>query len=272
MKIKQMRSMKLQWIAALCCLCAHASLADDALFIGNSYTYGGPEMIVTNHGGVPKLVEAIAASKGKTLTTLMITKAGKDLAYHLAKGTATKAVSAKKWNWVVLQDFSDEATHAGNLDAFFKSADTFYRQISQSDPEAKVVLYEPWARPADSPFYTGKSTARTFINVGQMNEEIQKNYLQLAGTLGAMEPGDHVELAPVGQAFERSLEENPGIDLYFSDKHHANVSGDYLAALVIYATLYKDNPEGATRSFFGTEVEPEVAAKLQAVAKEVSKE
>jgi hypothetical protein len=257
-------------MAALCCFWAHASAADEALFIGNSYTYGGPEVIVTNHGGIPKLVEAIAASKGKTLTTLMITKAGKDLAYHLAQGTAAKAVSAKKWDWVVLQDFSEEATHAGNLASFFKSAVTFYNQINQSDPGAKVVLYEPWARPADSPCYTGRSTATTFIDAGQMNEEIQKNYLQLTGTLGAIDPGDPVELALVGAAFERSLKENPGIDLYFSDKHHANVSGDYLAALVIYATLYKDDPEGATRSFFGAEVAPDVAAKLQAVAKEVS--
>lgn len=263
----------LPFIALLAvCLCPAARLrADDALFIGNSYTYGGPEMVVTNHGGVPKLVEAIAASKGKKLSTLMLTVGGKDLGYHLAQPKTDEDLKAKAWDWVVLQDFSTEATHVGGkLDDFFKNGEIFYKRIMAADPKAKIVLYETWARPKGSPFYSGTSTDKTFVDVAQMDAEIQKNYTDLYKKLEAIDPGTQLEFAPVGLAFQRSHEKYPDINLNYSDLHHANVEGDYLAALVIYATLYQDSPKGATREFFGTSVDAAVAEKLQAIADEVA--
>ena len=255
--------------AAILALFAFQSLwAEDALFIGNSYTYGGPETTVRNHGGVPKIVEAIAASKGKRLSTLMVTVGNMDLAYHLAQKRTEEALASRKWNWVVLQDFSSEATHIGHVDSFFASGLIFYRRIISDSSQTKMVLYEPWARPKGSPFYTGTDTATTFTTVSSMNLEIQSNYCRLINTLKAITPRDQVELAPVGEAFERSLQENPDIQLYYPDGHHASLEGSYLAALVIYATLYRDDPNGATRNFFGTEIPEEIAVKLQAVAHE----
>ena len=241
---------------------------ESALFIGISYTFGGPEMVVTNHGGIPKIVEAIAVSEGKGLSTRMVTKSGKDLAYHLKQGQAEAAINEKKWDWVILQDFSSEATHVGNLDSFFQSSEAFCEMIARNSPATKVVLYETWARPAGSAFYTGTSTARTFIDAKQMNEEIRANYRQLAGKLRKMEPKSEIVIAPVGEAFEISAKEHPEIKLYNADEHHANVAGDYLASLVIYNSLYREGLKGAAEKFLGTEVDPDTAAKLQAVAEE----
>lgn len=244
--------------------------ADDALFIGNSYTYGGPEKVINEHGGVPKLVEAIAASKGKTISTLMLTVGGKDLGFHLGEPKTDEDLKAKNWGWVVLQDFSTEATHVGALDDFFKNGETFCKRIMAESPKAKIVLYETWARPKESPFYSGVSTPKTFTDVAQMNTEIQKNYTELYHRLQAIDTGGQVEMAPVGLAFERSLEKYPDINLSYSDLHHANVEGNYLAALVIYATIYHDSPKGATREFFGTSIDAATATKLQEIADEVT--
>jgi hypothetical protein len=242
------------------------SRAENALFIGNSYTFGGPEKVIYDHGGVPKLVEAIAAGKGKKLSTVMLAVGGKDLGYHLQQPKTREDLNLEKWDWVVLQDFSSEATHVGKVDEFFKNGETFERRIMQESPNAKIVLYETWARPRGSPFYTGTATAKTFVDVAQMNAEIQENYTELFHRMVEIDPGSQVELAPVGLAFERSLEKYPEINLYCPDMHHANTEGSYLAALVIYATLYQDSPMGATREFFGVSLDPGVAGKLQEIA------
>jgi len=244
--------------------------AEDALFIGNSYTYGGPEKVIADHGGVPKLVEAIAISKGKSLTTLQLASGGKAWWFHLQQSRTEQALSAKNWDWVVLQDFSTEPTHVGKPDEFFKSGETFYQRIRHHSPKAKIVLYETWARPKGSQFYTGISTPKTFVDAAQMNTEIQSNYTKLYHRLEVLDPGAQMELAPVGLAFERSLAKYPDLKLHGRDLHHANTAGSYLAALVIYATIYHDSPKGATREFFGASLDAEVAAKLQAIAVEVA--
>jgi hypothetical protein len=256
-------------LLALCLYAIPTLCAEDALFIGNSYTYGGNEPVISGNGGVPKLVEVIAASKGRKLSTVMLAVGGKDWGFHLQQPKTEEDLGAKPWDWVVLQDFSTEATHAGNPDEFFKNGATFCKLIMANSPKTKIVLYETWARPKGSPFYSGKSTATTFVDAVEMNGEIDKNYTELFHRLEAVDPGE-VELAPVGLAFERTLEKYPGINLSSPDLHHANVEGNYLAALVIYATIYQDSPKGATREFFGASLDAGVAAKLQEIADEVT--
>src|SRR5438105_3010113 len=98
----------------LACLPAYRLYAEDILFIGNSFTYGAGDKAIQEHGGVPKLVEAIAASKGRTIQTMMVVAGGKDWGFHLAQPNTATALSAKKWDFVVLQDLSTKATHVGN--------------------------------------------------------------------------------------------------------------------------------------------------------------
>ncbi len=53
-------------------------------------------------------------------------------------------------------------------------------------------------------------------------------------------------MAPVGLAFQRALEERPDLDLYNDDGMHANPQGTYLTLAVLYATIFEQNPVGAT--------------------------
>jgi len=244
--------------------------AEDVLFIGNSYTAGGPNAEIRKHGGIPKLVEEIAASKGRKLSTMMLAPGGKDWAFDLKEPITETTIELKKWDWVVLQDFSTEPTHIGDLTRFFQDGETLYKQIRKSSPRTKVLLYETWARAKGHEYYTGVSTEKTFVDPAEMAAELHKNYTELHHRLEALEPGDQVGLALVGEAFARCTNKYPDIKLHWSDKHHSSIQGGYLTALVIYASLFHDSPKGAAHEIFGITLDPVEAEKLQQIADEVT--
>jgi hypothetical protein len=251
-------------------LVAGASLtarADDVLFVGNSFTFGATAPAVQKHGGVPKLFEEIATAKGKQVATAAVTGGGKDLAWHLAQPATEKALGSKTWTWVVLQDFSTRPTHLGKVEEFIHDGETFSERIAQNSRHAGIVLYETWARPPGA-FYLLKPN----FGPEQMMRELHENYGRLRDDLATKYPGREARVAPVGTAFARDVAEYPAINLDAADHHHATAEGYYLAALVIYETIYHDSAKGAPVSFFhGEVVFPEdVAAKLQGIADEVA--
>jgi len=254
----------------LFCLSSLSLPADDILFIGNSFTFGAGDPQVEKNGGVPKLVEAIATSKGKTASTVMVTTGGKDWGFHLANPATDTALKSKPWNWVVIQDYSTQATHVGNVAEFMKNGEAFDDRISQESPQAKIVLYETWALDAKNPIFTSTSGPKQFANPDEMIGELVKNYTALQTALQAKDPNRQVDLAPVGKAFSRCLQEHPEINLHAKDMKHASRDGSYLSALVIYATIFRDSPKGATKTFPGFTVDAREADSLQAVADEVT--
>jgi hypothetical protein len=266
-----MRLLRLLALASLAPLLFLSLRAEDVLFIGNSFTYGakgslGGETPVEHYGGVPKLLEAIAASKGKAVSTRMVVSGGKDWGWHLAQPVTEEALRAKPWDWVVLQDYSTKPTHLGDPAAFQKDGELFLHRIQADTPGAKVALYETWARAKDHPFYQGVSGPHSFADPAEMTGEIQKAYAALALDLKGLDPSRNIVVAPVGSAFALSLGQNPQIDLHNKDRYHASTEGYYLAALVIYATLFHDSPVGATREFTGFSLDPAVTDALQKAA------
>ena len=51
-------------------------------------------------------------------------------------------------------------------------------------------------------------------------------------------------MAPVGIAWENCLRRHPGIALYQADGQHPTEAGSYLAACVMYCTLFGKSPLG----------------------------
>jgi hypothetical protein len=253
----------------LICCPVSLSFGADLLFIGNSFTYGGEEAAVVKFGGVPKLVEAIASSRQKTASTLMVTTGGKDWGFHLANPATDSALKVRSWDGVVLQDYSTQPTHAGDTGAFMRNGQLFYDRIAKESPLAEIVLYETWAYAATHKIFAVSPTAHQFTDPAQMTAELAKNYAALRQVLQARDPHRIVALARVGEAFARSLQENPGINLYAGDFKHPSRQGCYLAALVIYSTFFHDSPVGATRTLPGFTLEADEAAKLQAVAQQI---
>jgi len=248
------------WVSVLLIAGAASSArAQSILFIGNSFTRS-----------IPTPITAITKAKGKPFDFDVVAKSHTNWGYHIGKGApeTEKALTEKKWDFVVLQDLSDEPTHTGNVKAFMADGEAFYKKIRKLAPTAKVVLYETWAMGAESNTYTKDSTPTTFANPTEMSDELIKNYEALAAKLESLEPGEQVLLAPVGAAFARCSQLYPKIDLHGADHKHFSDTGRYLAALVIYATIYNDTPVGPGKTP-GIKEDSETMANLQKVAKEV---
>jgi hypothetical protein len=244
--------------------------ADDVLFIGNSFTFGGSALVVQRNGGVPKLFEAIARAKGHQVTAFAVTAGGQDWSYHLAQPKTEKALMAKVWTWVVLQDLSTRPTQIGDEAKFLADGETFSDRIAQHSPNAGIVLYETWARPAGKFYETPPGNAFTG-GPAQMMAQLLLSYDNLSGDLAAKNATRPVRVARVGTAFARIKSEYPGIVVDAQDQHHATAAGYYEAALLMDEAIYDESVKGAPNTFFNGAlvIPPDEAAKLQSVADEV---
>jgi len=257
--------------------------ADDALFVGNSFTEA-------NH--LTKLVEDVAASKGRKLETGAHTRGGMGWSFHLSGTGINDQLKSKSWNWVVLQDYSTNATHINQSDrgGFEKTGEEFYDRIAQFAPQAAIVLYETWAYDGKSAIYKGAAPASDaeknaegkpeekkggkahspqaeFANPDEMMGEIQKSFTTLQATLQAKDAKRQVLIAPVGEAFAKCVHEHPEINIYSKDRKHPDLQGSYLAACVIYATCYHDSPVGAAPA---PTLKADEAKTLQEIAEAVT--
>jgi hypothetical protein len=260
------------WICAclLVALSAQTAHADDILFFGNSFTFGASVPGLSKNGGVPEMVEEIARAKAHALTVESLTSPGVTFGYHLTQPATAEALSSKVWRWVVLQDYSTEPTRMGNVPRFTRDGVTFSDRIAQHSPRAGIVLYETWARPPGVFYKT--SGGRQFSGPADMMSDLHNSYAALGKKLAAINPDRPVRVARVGTAFARCHAEFPAITLDATDHHHATQEGYYLAALVLYETIYHENVDGAPTTFFGgvVTVSAREANELQRVADEVA--
>jgi hypothetical protein len=243
--------------------------AEDVLFIGNSFTFGASVPVLQRNGGVPKLVEAISLGLGHDLTTDSVTSGGKDWTYHLAQPVTGTALGSKVWNWVVLQDYSTRPTRVGNVPQFMRDGEIFSDRIAQHSPQAGILLYETWARPAG--FFYHHPDGNRFTGPAQMMTDLHAAYGKLRDDLAARDKDRPVRVALVGTAFARCRVEAPAIPLDARDEHHSTPEGYYLAALVIEETLHPRSVKGAPAAFFqgALTIPASEAAKLQEIADEV---
>jgi hypothetical protein len=244
--------------------------ADDILFIGNSFTSGAAAPVVQKYGGVPALFEEMARAQGRPVETFALTASGKDWSYHLSQPATGRALRAKKWAWVVLQDLSTRPTHIGDVKKFLQDGNAFSKKIAAESPTAGILLFETWARPP-GPFYQ-VAPGNGFSGPNQMMDELHRAYARLRDDLAAQKQTRATKVAPIGTAFARAAAEFPALQLHASDHHHATAEGYYLAALVIDETLYGESVKGAPTIFFHGELTIPAgdAAKLQQVADEVA--
>lgn len=253
-----------QWIAVIALfgnglpLLAKES-PESILFIGNSFTLGAGVPAVGREMGVSGMVQKLAIASGqKTVMVKRVAKVSLDWGDHLADVSgAVTAVRSRVWDVIVLQDLSTAATNYGthNVEAFFKDGKSFQELIRSTSPKAKIVLFQPWARKATHNIYVGNNTLFPG-GPPQMQRMIGENHAKLAKEIGAT-------VACVGDAFAKCQETWPEMNLYNPDRYHANNLGGYLGALVIFATIYQQDPRGLPAL---AEVPQEQAVRLQALA------
>jgi len=231
-------------------------------FIGNSFTFGGP---------VPTIVEDLAIYAGWPEPNVEYRAVpGRTLAYHRGDDTDPEGAPqrvAEGWDVVVLQEQSTRPTdQLGDPEQFKEDATWFYDLAKMANPAARVVLYETWARRFDHAYYPG-----SFSDPAMMQAELRFHYYDAAErhipTFSTSAVTTDVAVAPCGDAWELQLEGGEPPRLHASDSWHAGAAGQYLNALVIYATIYRSLTDGlvALRG-----LAEDVAAQLQASADAVS--
>ncbi len=209
------------------------------LFIGNSFTFGGP---------VPAIVDALANDAGWPDPEVVYSAfGGESLQGHRNNRPQTlQRVDEGDWDVVVLQELSTRPTdNAGDPERFKADATWFHDRIKASSPDARVLLYETWARHPDHGIYPNR-----FANPTEMQAQLRFHYNDAAeryipaNAAAAVEPP--VGVAPAGDAWEAHLAEPDARRLHGDDDYHAGVNGQYLNGLVIYSTIYDRAVVGST--------------------------
>jgi lysophospholipase L1-like esterase len=201
------------------------------LFIGNSFT---------GRNDLPDLLREMAASAPQpgTIVTEQVLANGASLRQHWNAGVAAEKIRAGGWDFVVLQEQS--TLPIKNANRFHENVRLFDQEIQEHG--ARTVLYLTWAR---------QQAPETQAALTQATKAI-------ATELGAL-------TAPVGDVWKTVLEEEPAWTLYDKDGSHPSRLGSYLAACVLYATLFPGNPVGPGAAE-RLQVSPHQAAALQQAA------
>jgi hypothetical protein len=222
------------------------------LFLGNSY-------VATND--LPGTVVKLAASTGHTVVTASRAPGGYTLGAapnaHATDAKSLALVAEGTWHVVVLQEQSQLPTIPAFFDAaMVPGAQALAAAVHDAAPCAQVMLFLTWGREAGGQQCAGELCSPPFADFAAMQASLTAAYLDVAAIIGA-------SVAPVGPAWQASLAEAPGIDLFAPDGSHPSKAGSYLAAAVFHIALLGTSPEGA--SFLGG-VAGADATTLQGVA------
>jgi hypothetical protein len=101
-----------------------------------------------------------------------------------------------------------------------------------------------------------------FADFGAMQSQLEVGYRTIGDELGAT-------VAPVGLAWQEAVQTKPDVALWDADGSHPALPGSYLAACVLYTTLFGKSPEGLD---YHASLPAEVAQFLQTVAAQVAQQ
>jgi hypothetical protein len=203
------------------------------LYIGNSFTA---------RNDLPGLIERLAAARGKTLESRLISAGGASLRRHWNAGEAVMAIKDGGFSHVVLQEQS--TLPVKNAARMHESVRLFNDVIKGAG--AKTVLYLTWARQ----------------HAPESQQALTNAYETIGHELGAT-------IVPVGVAWEHYLRKHDKPTLFDPDQSHPSPAGSYLAACVFLGALFGENPVGIGNG--PADTGPKELVSLQRVAWQVVK-
>ena len=139
---------------------------------------------------------------------------------------------------VIMADCSLCPIHPKTKEAFFSYVAKHSKTIRKN--EAEPILFMTWG----------------YKNKPSMYKKLKKEFLRTANL-------NNLLLIPAGEAFDIVNKSHPEINLYTSDNRHPSEEGTYLAASVVFATLFG---RGTAGNIGVGNIEPSVAIKLQRIA------
>ena len=217
------------------------------LFVGNSYFYYNDSL----HNHVNRLVQAQNIDLAERLAYKSATIGGASLSHHdvAAHLEPGRLGLDTPFDLVILQGGSGEPLRESRRRVFSETAGQLSTVIRETG--AEVALY---MTPAYSNVHARYDPA--------MIDKISSLYIDVANEIGAL-------VIPVGLAFEEAYKRRPEMVLHkFFDGSHPELEGTYLAACVVFASLYGQSPVGNSYTYFG-EIDEQDALFLQQVAQDV---
>jgi hypothetical protein len=185
-----------------------APVSLSVLFIGNSFTA---------RNDLPGLVERVATATGAKFNHRLLSIGGASLRTHWNKGEAGGEIQRGGYDFVVLQEQSTlPIKNAGRM---HENVRLFAECIKAS--EAKTALYMTWAR----------------RHAPETQDAITAAYTSIGREVGA-------EVIPAGVAWQKFLRTHPRPVLHDRDASHPTLAGSYLAACVVFGTLFRVSPKG----------------------------
>ena len=223
------------------------------LYIGNSYTY---------YNNLDSMVSKIGMHIGKNqrikVDAKRVTPGGTSFKQHLGNKAELEALAEGGWDYVVLQEKSDEPARSTShvIKEVYPYARKLVELAHKSSPDAQIIFYMTWGRKYGykHPSVTNYPPLDTYET---MQSRLITSYLEMAYDNDAW-------CAPVGIAWQRVMTERPYITLYNPDGSHPSAIGTYLAANVIFATITRK----PYQSSYTAGLDPELAEYLQQVAQQ----
>ncbi len=231
------------------------SIADsiNVLLIGNSLSGWGDV-----HTHYLKMIEA---DERKAIFEYSIID-GTSLLSHLDEYSETKKkIGEGDWDYVILQEaqwalpFPQSEGRARSIEGYAAMREA----VHAYNPRTRLVMFLDWMN-LDSIEVIEIATGDTItLSRHQFQDMMTEAALDLADSLKFM-------VAPIGEAWQRVMDERPDINMMHRDEVHPNDVGGYLQACVYYATIFKKSPERVR--YYCPGIPEEDSRYLQSIAAE----
>ncbi len=220
------------------------------LFVGNSYLYYNDSL----HNHLLRIAAEIGPHGPAEYQYKSATISGARLSHHdidslLAPG---RLGIEEPFDLVILQGGSREVLTEADRAGFHAQATELSGKVRATGAEVALYMIHAYVEPHE-------------LQDAGMFDKIRATYLSTGNALNAL-------VIPVGLAFERAFEERPDSALHKTfDGTHPSMLGTYLAACVLYQSIYGKSVVGIAYDYFG-EVPRDAAEFLQRIADQTVRE
>ena len=209
------------------------------LFLGNSLMY---------YNDMPVLFSQIATASGKKVNVQSVTKGSATISDFTDARTevGAKALPLLKnnaWDYVIIEPSRRISPYENTVKDTELASARKIRELAQA-AGGDVILYSVWGNNNGTVVEYKAQNSISIVEVATHSmgrkphtKFIHEVNLELAEALGG------VKVALAGYAFENFIAKHPDINLYHSDERHPSLIGSYLAAAVIYATVFGEKVE-----------------------------